>query len=1075
MDVFDLVARIRLDDSEYEQGVGKAQSTFSSLASGVGKGLATVAKVGAAAVTAGVAGVTALTKMGVEGYAQYEQLVGGVQTLFGVGGKSLKEYAAEHGKTADEMFEEWAKLTTGERIALNNAENAYKTAGLSANAYMETVTSFSASLIQSLGGDTAKAANVADMAITDMSDNANKMGTSMEMIQNAYNGFAKGNYTMLDNLKLGYGGTQEEMKRLLKDAEAISGIKYDISSFADVTEAIHVMQEEMGIAGTTAREAASTIEGSISMMKGAWQNLVVGMADENADMETLIDNFVESAGIAAQNLLPRIEQTLVGIGDLIAELAPIIAEALPQLVTAVLPSLLQAGVSLVTSLVDGVITALPSLLTALLDGVEIILVEVFGVSEEKAGEFANGVNSFFTSIGDGFGTLVESAQTEGTWLNEVWTGLQDAAKSLCDFLVALWDLLSAAFTWCVDQINTEGTYLNVIWENIKTKISIAVDIIKGIITTFAKILQGDWSGAWESVKETAQNVWDGICEIFGRVAEWFDKNLVQPINEYVVQPVVGFFEGLRESLVSIWDGICGFFAGIPAWFDENTVQPINEGVVKPIVGFFEGLWESLVSAWDGICEFFSGIPAWFDEKVVQPINEKVIQPIVEFFVGLWESVVAVWDWICNAIDFAILFIVSIIDAAFQLITLPFRFIWENCKEYVFDAFEWIKEKIALASEWVSEKVSEVWGWIRDNIVNPVKEAYEKAVEIFNNIKQAISDKITEIKTKVTEDFNSIKQAISEKITEAKEKATEIFNNIKQIISEKTAEAKAKAAENFDNIKKAISEKITNIKNDVSEVFGIIKQVISDKITEAKTKATEIFGNIKKAISEKITEIKNNVTEIFNAIKERIQKPIEDAKNVVSDAIAVIKSAFSLGLNYVKNAVHDKLTAIKDKFSSIFEGAKNIVKKAIDTIKGYFNFNWELPKLKMPHFSIKGEFSLNPPSVPKLDISWYRKAYDNAMILSNPTIFGYSGASGKYLGGGDGNGNEVVAGESYLMGMIGQVVASITAEQNERIVSLLSSLVDVTAGGNEEMVRALMSDRTFAVGEREFARLVRSYA
>ena len=172
MDVFDLVAKIRLDSSEYESGIGKAKGTFSSLAAGVGQGLATVAKVGAAAVAAGVAGVTALTKMGVEGYAQYEQLSGGVETLFKTSSNTVMQYA----------------------------ENAYKTAGMSANQYMETVTSFSASLIQSLDGDTAKAAEVGNMAITDMSDNANKMGTSIEMIQNAYQGFAKQNYTMLDNL-----------------------------------------------------------------------------------------------------------------------------------------------------------------------------------------------------------------------------------------------------------------------------------------------------------------------------------------------------------------------------------------------------------------------------------------------------------------------------------------------------------------------------------------------------------------------------------------------------------------------------------------------------------------------------------------------------------------------------------------------------------------------------------------------------------------------------------------------------------------------------------------------------------
>ena len=387
MDVFDLVAKIRLDSSEYESGVGKAQGTFSKLASGVGKGLATVAKVGAAAVSAGVAGVAALTKMGVEGYAQYEQLVGGVETLFKESGDAVKAYA----------------------------ENAYKTSGLSANAYMETVTSFSASLIQSLDGDTAKAAEVADMAITDMSDNANKMGTSIEMIQNAYNGFAKGNFTMLDNLKLGYGGTQEEMKRLLKDAEALSGVKYDISSFADISEAIHVIQQDLEISGisyeeamakvasgemtmeeatkamgTTAREAATTIEGSLSMMKGAWENLVVGMADSNADMGLLVNNFVESTVTAANNIMPRIEQTLVGIGQLVEGLAPIIAKRLPAMVESVLPTLLTAASGLVTTLFN----ALPGLISSMLPVVITAGLDV--------------IMAFLTTIRDNFGLLLET-------------------------------------------------------------------------------------------------------------------------------------------------------------------------------------------------------------------------------------------------------------------------------------------------------------------------------------------------------------------------------------------------------------------------------------------------------------------------------------------------------------------------------------------------------------------------------------------------------------------------------------------------------------------------------------------
>lgn len=572
MDVFDLVAKIRLDSSEYEQGIGKAKGTFSTLASGVGKGLATVAKVGAAAVSAGVAGVAALTKMGVDGYAQYEQLVGGVETLFKESGNAVKGYA----------------------------ENAYKTAGLSANAYMETATSFSASLIQSLGGDTAKAAEVADMAITDMSDNANKMGTSMEMIQHAYQGFSKQNYTMLDNLKLGYGGTKTEMERLLSDAQKLSGVKYDISSYADVVEAIHVIQENMGIAGTTAKEAASTIEGSLKMMKGAWENLVVGMADENANMEVLINDFVESTATAAQNLLPRIEQTLQGIGQLIEKMAPIIAEALPVLVESLLPTIITAGTSLVTALVNAIITALPALGTALLDAVKIILVDVFGATEEQANQFADGVTGAFNTVKDGFFKLVESAQTDGTWLNEIWTGLQKTGQLFADFLVALWDNLSAAFKWCVEQINTDGTWLNSIWQNIQTFISAAIGFIQGIIQLFTAVFRGDWESAWSAVEQ--------ITETFG--------NAIGAI----VEGVLDFLFGLLGQLLQLgWDLIQSLWKGITnhfATFYTEMSGLVTDNIITPILNMGSDLYEAGVSLinqlWDGLKSVWNSIASWWD-------------------------------------------------------------------------------------------------------------------------------------------------------------------------------------------------------------------------------------------------------------------------------------------------------------------------------------------------------------------------------------------------------------------------------------------------------------------------------
>lgn len=310
-----VVIKIKGDDSPFQKVLGK-----------IGSAVNTAVKASAAAVGAASAGVAALGTACINAYADYEQLVGGVETLFKDSADTIQTYA----------------------------DNAYKTAGLSANEYMETVTSFSASLLQSLDGDTQKAAVAADLAITDMADNANKMGTAMESIQNAYQGFAKQNYTMLDNLKLGYGGTKEEMQRLLADAEKLSGVKYDLSSYADIVEAIHVIQTEMGITGTTAKEASTTIQGSVAGMKAAWANLMVGMADDTQDFDLLLSNFIESIGTVADNLLPRIGIVIEGMGKLVAGLAPEIASALPTLTNELLPNLVELGVQSISALVQGI-------------------------------------------------------------------------------------------------------------------------------------------------------------------------------------------------------------------------------------------------------------------------------------------------------------------------------------------------------------------------------------------------------------------------------------------------------------------------------------------------------------------------------------------------------------------------------------------------------------------------------------------------------------------------------------------------------------------------------------------------
>nr|DAQ50135.1 MAG TPA: tail tape measure protein [Caudoviricetes sp.] len=301
-------------------------------------------------VKAVASGIKSLISGAIEGYGEYEQLVGGVETLFG--------------SSADTV--------------IKNAENAYKTAGLSANAYMETVTSFSASLLQSMGNDTEAAAKKADQALTDMSDNANKMGTDMQSIQNAYQGFAKQNYTMLDNLKLGYGGTKSEMERLIADANALNAAQgnytnYSIESYADIVDAIHTVQTEMGITGTTALEASTTVEGSINSMKAAYQNFVTGLGDQNADIGALTEELIQSAGNVAKNVLPVIESVVKNIAETVREQGPDMITRFVAYATEKLPEVLKLGVQLIVSLVKGLAQNLPELLRGTLALVDTII------------------------------------------------------------------------------------------------------------------------------------------------------------------------------------------------------------------------------------------------------------------------------------------------------------------------------------------------------------------------------------------------------------------------------------------------------------------------------------------------------------------------------------------------------------------------------------------------------------------------------------------------------------------------------------------------------------------------------
>lgn len=537
------------------------------LVSGAKKAAKAIAKIGAA----GAAGFAALATASVKGYGDYEQLVGGVETLFKDSKNTVMKYA----------------------------NDAYKTAGMSANEYMETVTGFSASLLQSLGGDTKKAADKSNLALTDMSDNANKMGTDMESIKNAYSGFAKQNYTMLDNLKLGYGGTKEEMERLLKDASKISGQKYDISSFADMVDAIHVVQTEMGITGTTAKEAATTIQGSVNSMKGAWQNFLVGMADPDQNFGQLVDNLVESIVTVAKNIIPRIKATLPrlaqGLRQLFSELFTLATQNLDML--GPLAPVVQTVINVFTSIkakiqsitadnekmtalkgiFDGIKTAVSNaatfagaLVTDIIDFcsqapiLNLIKAIVSGVS--KAFEFLGSNMNLITNILVGIiafiGSLAAIIKVVSIAM-KVWAAIQLVVNS---------GLLACPITWIV----------------------LAIAALIAIIVVLVK--------NWDKVKAAAVGCWNKIKSAWSNVSNWFKSSVIDPVKNFfsdlwksLPAPVKGALSSIFDRFKFVFTQVKTLWSGLTDFFKKLFTGDLK-GAGEALKNTFVEMWKNTVKA-----------------------------------------------------------------------------------------------------------------------------------------------------------------------------------------------------------------------------------------------------------------------------------------------------------------------------------------------------------------------------------------------------------------------------------------------------------------------------------------------
>ena len=532
------------------------------------------AKVSGVAIGAGAAAVVAVSKQAVDAYANYEQLAGGVETLF--------EGAAP--------------------AVIENAQNAFKTAQMSANDYMETVTSFSASLIQSLGGDTEAAAAKADTAIIDMADNANKMGTAIDSIQNAYQGFAKQNYTMLDNLKLGYGGTQAEMERLLADAEAISGVHYELGNFADMTDAIHVIQEKMGIAGASAEEASKTIEGSINKMKASWKNLLTGFGDPDADIGKLTEDVVESAGDVISNVVPTVERILESLTKVITEKGADLIQKFIQLIVDMAPNLIMAALSLVTGLIDAIVATIqdPTTMNMLFEAVSLI------------------AEALLSAMDNIFGSLINIVDEQGSdFIKKIVEFIVAAAPDLILGVATLIATVVEAIASVLGDDNTMTSVFDAITETIQNLLPI---IMKALMTfvDLLKIQGPTWvKQILAFIIDMAPTLIVALTELIVGLAEAFveilkDPEVLMMLLAAVVEIVTLLFLGIVNVLDAVFgDLLDSIFGGLTnGW---NAIGEWFAGIPDKIMGFFSGAGTWLLDAGKSIINgLIDGITSGID-------------------------------------------------------------------------------------------------------------------------------------------------------------------------------------------------------------------------------------------------------------------------------------------------------------------------------------------------------------------------------------------------------------------------------------------------------------------------------
>jgi hypothetical protein len=848
MDLFELAAKIKLDSSDYDRGMEKAEKRGKGLANALSgsfekitKGVKTASKALTVGFGAAVAATVPVIKKAVSAYAKYEQLVGGVETLF-------KEASV---------------------FVLQDAKKAYKEAGISANQYMEIATSFAASLMQGLGGDSVKAAEAANKAIIDMSDNANKMGTDIESIQNAYRGFSKQNFMMLDNLKLGYNGTKTEMERLLKDAEKLTGRKYDISNFADIIDAIHEIQVNMGVAGTTAKEAATTITGSWGSVKASWEDLLVAMADPKGDVKTATQNFIDSGKTMLKNVLPTIRQAISGLGDFIAEVAPMIGEELPKLIVEFLPKFLKAGKNLAQGLWKGIKAAWGK-------------IDWNGLASTVWKGIQDGISELGGLI---FGRNKDGSVNWPTWNSvksfaiEKWEEIKAGAADLAGLIFGKNDKGEVNWpTW-----ESVKDFAKEKWEEIKAGALAIADWLGGL--TFGRTEDGsvNWP-TWESVKDFAKEKWEEIKAGALAIADWlgglaFGRTEDGSVNWPTWESVKDFAKEKWEEIKTGALAIAEWLGGVA--FGKSEDGSVNWPDWESVKDFAKEKWEAIKAKALAIAEWLGGVA--FGKKEDGSVNWPDWETVKDFAKEKWEDIkkgaLEIADWLGG---------VAFGRKEDGSVNWPE---WSNVKDKAEEAWNAIKAK---AAEMVGLDADATWdqilgagktaiiNWFKDNeVINAVTDFFTM---VFNGALAAIAG----LNKELAESGTTVKlgEMIGQGILDALSYVGEaIMNPIIGLFGGSTGG-------NGDALEAILSNAFT------STLYSIFSVAATALYTAIGKPIETIFTEIKQAYVDLWNLISNFFSTLWTDFTSNVVQPIADF--FTTNIIDPIKTFFEPVINTIRN-------------------------------------------------------------------------------------------------------------------------------------------------------------------------------